>query len=147
MSKLPNPKEFTSYKADFKVSFYDDVAKYDLNSIYNKLSTAKIPAGYISKLFKVSLLKSCKNTQSILSKYFKYSVNDDTLAIILRDDNQDIKTIAFHRTKALNDEVIKWRTLGSKKYIQYNIKDNFVFIVYGVNTHALGHPDALHLAS
>ena len=132
MNKLPDPKEFKHYKAKFKKTFYNNTTNYDLNNIYKNLLNAKIPKGYISKLFNIKILKGCKNVQSILSKYFKYSVRDDTLVIILRDDNQDIKTIAFHRTKALNNEVIKWRTLGSKKYIQYNIKDNFVFIVYGM---------------
>lgn len=133
MTKLPNPKDFKSFKADLskRVEFDDNESNYDLEKIYNSLQSNSIPKGYISNLFDVNILKHNPNTQQILKKYLTYSKIDDSLAITLQE-NEEIKTIAINRSKNQEGNLIKWKTLGSKKHIEYKIKDDFVFIVYGM---------------
>lgn len=133
MSKLPNPKDFKNFKADLskKIQFEESEANYDLGKIYNSLQSNSIPRGYISNLFDVNILKHNPNTQQILKEYLTYSKIDDSLAIVLKD-KEEIKTIAISRSKDKEGNLIKWKTLGSKKHIEYKIKDDFVFIVYGM---------------
>ena len=133
MSDLPNPKDFKNFKADLskRVEFDDNELNYDLEKIYNSLQSNSIPKGYISNLFDVNILKHNPNTQQILKKYLTYSKIDDSLAITLQD-KEEIKTIAINRSKDREGNLIKWKTLGSKKHIEYKIKDDFIFIVYGM---------------
>lgn len=133
MSDLPNPKEFKSFKADLskRVEFDEVEPNYDLEKIYNSLQSNSIPRGYISNLFDVNILKHNPNTQQILKEYLTYSKIDDSLVITLQD-KEEIKTIAISRSKDKEGNLIKWKTLGSKKHIKYKIKDDFVFIVYGM---------------
>lgn len=133
MSNLPNPKDFKSFKADLskKIKFDDVVFNYDLNEIYNLLKKNSIPGGYISKLIDLQMLEHNPRTKEILKEFISYSKIDDSIVIVLKD-KEEIKTIAIHRAKDKEDNLIKWKTYGSKKYIQYKIKDDFVFIVYGM---------------
>lgn len=133
MTNLPDPKEFKDFKADLskKIQFEESEPNYDLNKIFSSLQINSIPKGYISNLFDVNILKYNPNTQQILKKYLTYSKIDDSLAITLQD-KEEIKTIAINRSKDKEGNLIKWKTLGSKKHIEYKIKDNFVFVVYGM---------------
>ena len=133
MSSLPNPKDFVNFKKDLsKAIKFDEVAtNYNLEEIYNSMINNSIPSGYISKLIDLQILEHNPKAKEILKRFICYSKLDDSIVIVLKD-KEEIKTIAIHRTKDKENNLIKWKTLGSKKYIQYKIKDDFVFIVYGM---------------
>ena len=133
MSNLPNPRTFGSFKAELsKTIQFDKESYYDLNKIYDSLKSNPIPSGYISKLINLQILEHNPRAKEILKDFICYSKLDDSLAIILKDSNQEVKTIAINRAKDKDKNLIKWKTYGSKKYIQYKIKDDFIFIVYGM---------------
>ena len=130
MSNLPNPKDFGSFKAELlKTVKFDEVAtNYNLEEIYNSMINNSIPIGLIEDIFKITSL----NMEEIIKKYLVYSKIDNSLAIILKD-KEEIKTIAINRSFDKDKNLIKWKTLGSKKYIQYKIKDDFlVFVGFGM---------------
>ena len=133
MSSLPNPKDFMNFKAELlKTIKFDEVEpNYDLNKIFDSLQNNSIPKGYISKIIDLQILEDNPKTKEILKEFICYSKIDDSIVIVLKD-KEEIKTIAIHRTKDKEGNLIKWKTLGSKKYIHYKIKDDFVFIVYGM---------------
>ena len=133
MSNLPNPKDFVNFRAELsnKIKFDDSVPTYDLKNIFDSLQNNSIPSGYISKLFDLQILEHNPKAKEILKEFICYSKIDDSLAVILKD-KEEIKTIAIHRSKDKDGNLIKWKTYGSKKYIQYKIKDDFVFVVYGM---------------
>ena len=134
MSSLPNPKEFASFKAELsKTIKFDEVEQsYDLKNIFDSLQNNSIPSGYISKLIDLEILEHNPKTKEILKRFICYSKLDDSIVIVLKD-KEEIKTIAINRAKDKEGNLIKWKTYGSKKYIQYKIKDDFVFIVYGMS--------------
>jgi hypothetical protein len=134
MSNLPNPKEFASFKAELsKTIKFDEVEQsYDLKNIFDSLQNNSIPSGYISKLIDLEILEHNPKTKEILKGFICYSKLDDSIVIVLKD-KEEIKTIAINRAKDKEGNLIKWKTFGSKKYIQYKIKDDFVFIVYGMS--------------
>ena len=133
MSKLPNPKDFVNFKKDLsKAIKFDEVAtNYNLEEIYNSMINNSIPSGYISKLIDLQILEHNPKAKGILKRFICYSKLDDSIVIVLKD-KEEIKTIAINRAKDKEGNLIKWKTFGSKKYIQYKIKDDFVFIVYGM---------------
>lgn len=133
MSKLPNPNQFKDFKVNLSkaIKFDEVVPSYDLNKIFDSLQNNSIPGGYISKIFDLQILEHNPRAKEILKEYICYSKIDDSLAIILKD-KEEIKTITIHRSKNKDNNLIKWKTYGSKKHIQYKIKDDFVFIVYGM---------------
>lgn len=133
MSSLPNPKDFLNFKAELsKTIQFDEVStNYNLEEIYYSMINNPIPSGYISKLIDLEILEHNPKAKEILKRFICYSKLDDSIVIVLKD-KEEIKTIAIHRTKDKENNLIKWKTLGSKKYIQHKIKDDFVFIVYGM---------------
>lgn len=133
MSSLPNPKDFINFKAELSkaIKFDDVTTSYNIEEIYNSMINNSIPSGYISKLFDLQILEHNPRTKEILKRFICYSKIDDSIVIVLKE-KEEIKTIAINRTKDKDGNIIKWKTYGSKKYIQYKIKDDFVFIVYGM---------------
>ena len=133
MSKLPNPKDFGSFKVKLSksIKFDDVVSNYDLNKIYNAIKNIPIPSGRVPKLIDLQILKHNPKAKEIKKEFICYSKFDDSIAIVLKD-KEEIKAIAINRTKDKDGNIIKWKTFGSKKYIQAKIKDDFVFIVYGM---------------
>lgn len=133
MNSLPNPNGFKNFKASFssRLQFDDTKSKHDLEKIIEALKKNPIPQGYISKIFDERILKHNPRVQKILKKYFNYSKMDDSLTITLKDGDK-IKTIVIHRTIDEDGNLTKWKTVGSKKHIHINVKDNFVFCVYGM---------------
>ena len=134
MTNLPNPKDFINFKAELsKTIKFDEVEQsYDLNEIYDSLKLNSIPSGYISKLIDLQILEHNPRAKEILKRFICYSKLDDSIAIVLKY-KEEIKTIAINRAKDKDGNLIKWKTYGSKKYIQSNIKDDFVFIVFGMS--------------
>ncbi len=134
MSSLPNPKDFNNFKIELsnRIEFDEMQQDYDLNNIYNSFKKNPIPAGYISKIFDIDILKYNPKAKEILKEYVTFSKEDDSLVITLKN-NEEIKTIAIHRSLNKDNKIIKWKTYGSKKYIHHKIKDDFVFIVYGMS--------------
>ena len=134
MSNLPNPKDFGSFKAELSktIKFDEVVSNYDLKNIFDSLQNNSIPSGYISKLIDLEILEHNPKAKEILKRFICYSKLDDSIVIVLKD-KEEIKTIAINRAKDKEGNLIKWKTYGSKKYIQYKIKDDFVFIVYGMS--------------
>ena len=132
MSNLPSPRTFGSFKAELsKTIQFDKESYYDLTKIFDSLQSNPIPSGYISKLINLQILEHNPKAKEILKDFICYSKLDDSLAIILKD-KEEIKTIAIHRAKNKDGNLIKWKTLGSKKHIKYKIKDDFIFIAYGM---------------
>ena len=132
MSNLPNPKDFEGFKAELsKTIKFDKDTKYDLNKIYDSLKSNPIPSGYILRLINLQILEHNPRAKEILKDFICYSKLDDSLAIILKD-KEEIKTIAIHRARNKDGNLIKYKSYGSKKYIKYKIKDDFVFVVYGM---------------
>lgn len=133
MNNLPNPKDFMNFKAELsKTIKFDEVEQnYDLKNIFDSLQNNSIPKGYISKLIDLQILEDNPKAKEILKRFICYSKLDDSIVIALKD-KEEIKTIAIHRSKDQEGNIIKWKTYGSKKYIQHKIKDDFVFIVYGM---------------
>ena len=131
-NNLPNPRTFGSFKAELsKTIKFDKDTKYDLNKIYDSLKSNPIPSGYISKLIDLQILEHNPRAKEILKDFICYSKLDDSIAIVLKD-KEEIKAITINRAKNKDGNLIKWKTYGSKKYIQYKIKDDFVFCVYGM---------------
>ena len=133
MSNLPNPKDFINFKAELSktIKFDDVVSNYDLNEIFDSLKINSIPSGRISNLIDLQILEHNPKAKDILKDFVYFSKLDDSIAIVLKD-KEEIKTIAINRAKDKDGNIIKWKTYGSKKYIQYKIKDDFIFIVYGM---------------
>lgn len=134
MSKsLRDPSQFKKFNKELSknLKFDNSTPKYNLESIYNYIKTNEIPKGYISQLFNKNILNGNPNIQKILKKFFGYDKYNDSLVVFLKENNQ-IKTISIHRSNDKDNNIIKWKTLGSKQYIQHNIKDNYIFIVYGM---------------
>lgn len=134
MSKLPNPKDFGSFKAELSksIKFDDVISNYDLNEIFDSLKINSIPGGRISKLIDMQILEHNPKAKEILKEFICFSKLDDSIAIVLKD-KEEIKTIAINRAKDKDGNIIKWKTYGSKKFIQSNMKDNFIFIIYGMS--------------
>ena len=129
---LPSPRTFGSFKAELsKTIQFDKESYYDLTKIFDSLQSNPIPSGYISKLINLQILEHNPKAKEILKDFICYSKLDDSLAIILKD-KEEIKTIAIHRAKNKDGNLIKYKSYGSKKYIQYKIKDAFIFIAYGM---------------
>ena len=99
---------------------FDDVVDYDLSQIIIKLES--LPRGQINKIIDVEILNSNPKTMEILHRFVKWNDYYKSVVIVLQD-----KTVAIHRA-----DPIKWKTYGSKKFIQHKIKDDFVFMVYGM---------------
>lgn len=121
MNKLPNPNDFKTFKMELAKSIkFDDVVDYDLSQIISQLQP--LPKAQISKIIDVEILKSNPNTIEILKQFVKWNDYYKSVVIVLQD-----VTVAIHRADG-----IKWKTYGSKKFIQHKIKDNFIFVVYGM---------------
>ena len=133
---LPNTNDFKNFKLKLiKENRYKDIPKVDVLKYFNSIKNNKIPKGFIGKLFPIDILTSKEENQSILKKYFKFDTYHNSLVICLYDENNQIITTAIHRANNSLDtkgNVIKYKSYGSKHHISYNIKDNFVFIVYGM---------------
>ena len=125
---LPNPKEFKNFKAELseRVKF-DDAPGYNLESLIKTFKSNKIPSGKISNLINIEILKSNPNIQKILKHFVGYDKINESLVIILDD-----KVAAIQRATNKENQLIKWKTFGSKSYIRYKIKDEYVFCVYGM---------------
>lgn len=125
---LPNPKEYNEFKMEFQssITFDTNTPNYDLDEIIRTFRSNKIPKGALSNLIDVNLLESCPNIQQILKKYITFDIKNNSLCIVLEN-----KALAVHRAYNHNG-LVKWKTYGSKKHIQYSIKDNIVFVVYGM---------------
>jgi len=140
MNNLPNPKEFKSFKADLskRIKFDDVEPNYDLNKIYEAMKKNTIPRGRVSQLLNTEILKSFSNIQSVLKKCILFDKMNNSIAIAIKED-EEIKTIAIHKSKSKEGDLIKWKTLGSKSYIPYSIRDNskVVFVLVGMKEYLL----------
>ena len=68
MSSLPNPKDFNNFKIELsnKIEFDEMQQDYDLNNIYNSFKKNPIPAGYISKIFDIDILKYNPKSDAVI---------------------------------------------------------------------------------
>jgi hypothetical protein len=113
MNNLPSPKEFSSFKLEFKkaIKFEDDITeeanklKFTLEQQQQVINKNKIPSGKISKLFDEQILNyNPKLTQIILKKHIGWDKWEDSLSVTLRDTNNIIQSIAIHRSKNFLDK-------------------------------------------
>jgi len=135
MSSLPNPNDFKDFTAILSknIKFDDTEKKYDLEKIHFAMKKNVIPSGYISKLLDVEILKYSDITQDVLKNCILYDKMNDSIAIALKEDEK-IMAIVIQKSFDEDEEIIRWKTLGSKKYIPYKIRDNtkVVFIFIGM---------------
>ena len=84
MSSLPNPKDFNNFKIELsnRIEFDEVQQDYNLNNIYNSFKKNPIPAGYISKIFDIDILKYNPKAKEILKEYVTFSKEDDSLVIV-----------------------------------------------------------------
>ena len=133
MSSLPNPNEFTNYKA--KLSPVErsqtgskgyDLVQMDKNfKVALKEVEAHIKRGLSNELISYSFWKSAPNYE--IGKYFGYSRKYNSLTVHLYNDAGEIETIAIR-----NADGTKWKTFGSKKFTPYTIKDDVIFVSSGM---------------
>lgn len=140
MSDLPNPKDFKNFKADLskKIQFEESEPNYNLENIYQAMKKNSTPPGRVSQLIDKEILQSFDNTQKVLKNCILFDKMNDSVAIAIKDD-EEIKAIAIHRAKDKDNNIIKWKTLGSKSYIPHSIRDNskIVFVLVGMKEYLL----------
>lgn len=137
---LPSHNEFKTFKLDFnaKVKFDGTKPKYDLEQIYRTMKANVIPKGFISQLLDVEVLNSFNNTQEVLKRCILFDKINNSLAIAIKEDDE-VKAIAIHKSIDKEGNKQKWKTLGSKSYIPFKIRDEakIVFILVGMKEYLL----------
>jgi len=109
---------------------------YDLEAIHNRFTTDFSSAnGCIIRKQSIELIdydffKSSpyqKRVQGLIG----YSERDKSITIHLFD-RETVQTIAIRQSNDKNGKPIKWKTLGSKKFIPYEINDEYIFLFSGM---------------
>jgi hypothetical protein len=140
MSNLPNPNDFKNFKADLskRIQFEDSEPSYNIDNIYTAMKNNSIPSGRVSQLIDKEILHSIDDIQKVLKRCILFDTLHQSIAIAIKEDEQ-IKTIAIHRSKDQEGNLIKWKTLGSKSFIPYKIRDNskIVFVLVGMKEYLL----------
>jgi len=140
MSKLPNPHNFKNFKIELTktVQFEESTPKYNLKNIYQTMRNNPIPSGRVSQLINIEILQSFDNTQKVLKNCILFDKLNDSIAIAIKKD-EEIKTIAIHRTINQEGKTTKWKTFGKKSYIPHSIRDNskIVFVLVGMKEYLL----------
>ena len=158
MNNLPDTKSFKDHKLKLKEKkYFSDTPKqtnYDLNKLHMNYKKAHeeqkekvlnhlvidLPDDMVNvttllyKLFDRDFIRSVSNgrKQEIFNKYIGYSRKDKSLTISLIDGDHDVKTIVTRSSMSKDGTEIKWKTYGSKKYMPYKIKDDFIFLGVGM---------------
>ena len=132
MSSLPDPTKFKDHKADYIASSPKETEKsYDLEKIH-KQCREDIQRADRQTIRKQSNDLVCYEFfktapfQEAVKGLFGFSSRDNSITIHL-EDNGEVKTVAVRRSGE-----VKWKTYGSKKFIPYQIEDDFVFIFSGM---------------
>ena len=140
MTNLRKPDEFKDFRLDFnaKVKFDSTKPKYYLEKIYQTMKANVIPKGFISQLLDVEVLNSFDNTQEVLKRCILFDKINKSVAIAIKEDEK-IKAIAIQHSKDKNENISKWKTLGSKSYIPFKIRDEakIVLILVGMKEYLL----------
>jgi len=138
MSSLPDPKEFTGHKATYIASRPKESNKsYDLQNIHNIFIEArgKIPVEVLveqgNKLIDYNFYKTTPYPAAA-KDLFGYSDKDQSFSIHLKDKDGSVKAIAVRSSLDKDGQPVKWKTYGSKKFIPYEIEDDFVFLFSGM---------------
>lgn len=133
MSSLPDPKDFSEHKTVYAATRPKESEKsYDIKKIHkNFMENRKIvdPAVLIKKgneLIDYHFYKSTPHPAAA-KDLFGYSDRDDSPTIHLTDKEGNIQTVAVRESRG-----VKWRTYGSKKFIPYEIDDDFIFLFSGM---------------
>ena len=85
------------------------------------------------ELFGQNFLRSFKtDLRPILNKYIGYSKKYKSLTISIFNKNNKVETIAIRKAFDKDGNEVKWKTYGSKKFIPYKIKDNYIFLAVGM---------------
>jgi len=150
---LPNPNKFKNHtlelvKSEHHSSYSATTNDIDLNDYHTNLLKAKEqqqnlamgndtitnPTILLYELFNMKLLRSFDNSISaIFNKYIGYSKKYKSLTISLIAD--DVKTITIRKATNKSNEIVKWKTYGSKKFIptKINSDDKFIFLASGMS--------------
>ena len=140
MSNLPNPRTFGSFKAELSktIEFDSTRPKYDLEQIYRTMKANTVPKGFISQLLDVEVLNSFDNTQEVLKRCILFDKINNSVAIAIKED-EEIKAIAIQHSKDKNENISKWKTLGSKSYIPFKIRENakVILLLVGMKEYLL----------
>lgn len=136
MSKLPNPIEYKEFQLNYaKTVKFNTDTKYNLSNIYEAIKQNALPKGKIVNIVDIELLNANKELSiQIINEFILFDRLNNSIAIALKDRNNEIQTIAIHRVTNDDNTITKWKSLGSKKYIQYKIKndDYLVYIAFGM---------------
>lgn len=138
--KLRNPNEFKDFTLNFnaKVKFDNAKPKYDLEKIYQTMRANTVPKGFISQLLDVEVLNSFDNTQEVLKRCILFDKINNSVAVAIKE-NEEVKAIAIHSSMDTEGNKVKWRTLGSKSYIPFKIRDEakIVLVLVGMKEYLL----------
>ena len=134
MSKLPNPNEFTNYKANFIPIEHSQTGSkgYDLVQMDKNFKEAltrleEAPKHKLgNQLMCWSFWNSCPNKDASF-KYFGYSKKYNSATVHLYNNDGEIQTITIR-----NANGTKWKTFGSKKFTPYKIRDEVLFLSSGM---------------
>lgn len=137
MSKLPDPKGFNNHvvvlhkSITFDSDVTDEEKKEILQKTYkaiNKNRVYKFIFNILNKRFLDSIDDATK--QKVYQEYLRYDYINNSPCVLLCDNNNDIKSIAVHRTK----DGKKWlkRKGSDGKYVHHNIFDFVVYVAYGM---------------
>lgn len=133
MSNLPDTKDFIGYKSSYTSSIPQQSGrKYDLEEIHLRFKRGRDQVGD-----KVLIQKGNEliNYDFYISTplpvgakdLFGYSIKDDSLTIHLIDEEDNVQTVVVRESRG-----VKWRTFGSKKFMPFEIKDDFIFLFSGM---------------
>lgn len=150
MSALPEVEKFKEHKLEFcqthtftkpSATSEIDLEQYHRNLIAAKNKQLKLvqngskevnPIDLLYELFSKKFLESFEcATFPLFDKHIGYSKKHQSLCISLIDVGI-VKTIAIRHSYDENGNLIKWKTYGSKTYIPYKIKDEYVFFGVGM---------------
>lgn len=147
---LPDVVKFKAHKLEFcqthifaklNATSGMDLEKYHRNLIAAKRKQLKLvqngskevnPIDLLYELFSKKFLESFENaTFPLFDKHIGYSKKHQSLTISLIEDGI-VKTIAIRHSYDENGTLIKWKTYGSKSYIPYKIRDDFIVVAVGM---------------
>lgn len=134
MSSLPPAEQFKEHKPIYSAPQGKVTTKpsYDIKEIDKAFKKALCDCeskhfnGLVQKLFNGGFWNSCPNLNGGVHR-FGYSPKDGSLTIHLYDVNRTVQTIAIRESGKT-----KWKTYGSKKFVPFDIHDDFIFIYSGM---------------
>lgn len=158
VSKLPNPREYKSFKPTAPIVTYKENNIYNLEEEMKKIgitySTGTIKYFELTEIFgdefigkfdyqNNEILKAVESNMVKLKSYITHYTDKwnnlhthSSLVIILYDEKGELKTASIRRYRTKSGNIIKWYKIrGSKaNFIPYRLNDNYsyCFVAFGM---------------